>query len=688
MKNQMFFGEHFSRRNQLMDLLDRTQGIFNQLNMGEEATNLETLSVRLKQDTFKIMVVGEFKRGKSTFINALLGEKLLPATSVPCTAVITEVKWGDNKEALLYFRQPLPEPLSEGLPPTVVEYLAQHHTDSLPPMKINAEELNDYVKILDPAKDQKRSVAQTPYAKVDIMWPLPLCANGIEIIDSPGLNEHGARTKITSEYLRNTDAVLFVMSCIALAGESEMNFINNYLHNSGHENIFFLCNRINQVEPDEDKQTIIDYGINVLEDKTALGRDGIFFFSALDALEGRLDNDEERIRESGILDIETNLTRFLVEQRGKIKLLQPANNLKQLIQKAQNEVIPTQYNMLEQDITSLQAKYEEVKPLFEDAERKRQQIMGKINVGCADLKDDVRRQAKSWVDNTVHQIPDWIIEMEIENSLELWKTSDDSAIPIGHKKQAENLIHEVAEKLIERLENEYFSWCNNDLQPFVTGKINTIFDDTEVNIQSFLIRIQEIRQTIAGISNTEKVSLDQASGIERILAAAGGLMVGGVGSAFVGGTFGYKEMAKSLVPNVAVGLVLILGLGVINPAILIPALLGTGLVQNLWTLKRSNDKIVSEIANQIALELKTKSEDIANKIAEFIEKEIMEIAQPLEQGMAHEINSIREQVEVALKEKETGEAYASAKRELLKQIEKELTVIQQDLSNLLLLISI
>lgn len=73
-----------------------------------------------------------------------------------------------------------------------------------------------------------------------------------------------------------------------------------------------------------------------------------------------------------------------------------------------------------------------------------------------------------------------------------------------------------------------------------------------------------------------------------------------------------------------------------------------------------------------ALELKTKSEDIANKIVDFIEKEIMEIAQPLEQGMAHEINSIREQVEVALKEKETGEAYVSAKKELLKQIGRNL----------------
>jgi hypothetical protein len=55
-----------------------------------------------------------------------------------------------------------------------------------------------------------------------------------------------------------------------------------------------LCNRINQVRSEE-RQKTIDYAIKVLEEKTTLGKDGIFFFSALDALEGRLDNDEERI---------------------------------------------------------------------------------------------------------------------------------------------------------------------------------------------------------------------------------------------------------------------------------------------------------------------------------------------------------------------------------------------------------
>jgi len=44
----------------------------------------------------------------------------------------------------------------------------------------------------------------------------------VEIIDSPGLNEHGTRTKITMDYLCSVDAVVFVMSCHALASQSEI----------------------------------------------------------------------------------------------------------------------------------------------------------------------------------------------------------------------------------------------------------------------------------------------------------------------------------------------------------------------------------------------------------------------------------------------------------------------------------
>jgi hypothetical protein len=58
---------------------------------GERARQLLDSRANLLQDAFRLMVVGEFKRGKSTLVNSLLGKDVLPARVAPCTAIITEV---------------------------------------------------------------------------------------------------------------------------------------------------------------------------------------------------------------------------------------------------------------------------------------------------------------------------------------------------------------------------------------------------------------------------------------------------------------------------------------------------------------------------------------------------------------------------------------------------------------------
>ncbi len=71
-------------------------------NLGAEAqrtrwlTKLEELAALVEGDTFKVLIVGQFSRGKSTLINALLGQKILPSYATATTAVINEVKSGDT----------------------------------------------------------------------------------------------------------------------------------------------------------------------------------------------------------------------------------------------------------------------------------------------------------------------------------------------------------------------------------------------------------------------------------------------------------------------------------------------------------------------------------------------------------------------------------------------------------------
>lgn len=95
---------HFKeQREKLGKMLMISSDVIKYLNMSNYSDSLSKLSEKVNNDTFKIQVVGTFKNGKSTFINALLGSHVLPAYSLPCTAVINEVKYGKEKKGGLVF---------------------------------------------------------------------------------------------------------------------------------------------------------------------------------------------------------------------------------------------------------------------------------------------------------------------------------------------------------------------------------------------------------------------------------------------------------------------------------------------------------------------------------------------------------------------------------------------------------
>ena len=64
---------------------------------------LAILRKKLADHAFNLVVAGEFKRGKSTVINALLGVNLLPTGVVPLTSIVTFVRYGNPPSATVVF---------------------------------------------------------------------------------------------------------------------------------------------------------------------------------------------------------------------------------------------------------------------------------------------------------------------------------------------------------------------------------------------------------------------------------------------------------------------------------------------------------------------------------------------------------------------------------------------------------
>lgn len=672
-----YYDIYRAQKSETIDLIDETKHLFQQVDIDSWTNRAEELMNKTENDTFKVLVLGEFKRGKSTFINAMLGEEVLPAYSTPCTAVINEIKWDENKRAKLYFKENISKKIDESKKDYLDEKIINHinqYNGQIPPLEIDVKDLEKYVVIPDPAKDQGKSVAESPFEKVELYWPFTTVdEKGIKIIDSPGLNEHGTRTKVSLDYLTEADAIIFIMSSTALASQSEMNFINNHVMGAGHEDIFFLCNKFDIIRRKKEKLRVKEYANKVLKSKTKFGEDGIYFLSSILALDGRIENDNELLDNSGILEFEKDLERFLTKDRGRIKLMVPIKNILNGIDKARNEIIPNRKKMLNESIQDIEKKYEEIKPRLEDKEHHRAQIIKSIDNQFKVLENDLNFRFSSTIKEIVNdKFTDWVENYELESDFKFYK---------GHKKQAEKITEEITEYISKKFENAFAEEQKSSITPYIENKIEEIFEKNRYEVKSFLHDIDIIKEDMFQ-SEQESTEFEEIPEWQRLASAAGGLMVGGAGSALVGATMGPKEMLKSLIPNVALGVGMVV-VGIANPLILVPTLLGAGSIQGLIKQKSAKKKIKMEVVKSIKNKVKEEADNNSKEAVDKLSTKFNELRNNIDKGLKDEIVSIRKEVDTVLKEKKEREMDINKRKKELDEISNKMNEISQSMNNML-----
>ena len=597
--------------------------------------------------------MGEFKRGKSTFINAMLGEKVLPAYARPCTAIINEVKWGDSRRALLHPAKSAENPVPQS-------------------QEVPVNQIEEYVVI----KDDVSEINSNPYEKVELFWPLELCRNGIEIIDSPGLNEHDTRQKVTMDYLSTVDAILFVLSCEALASKSEMDVIDNTLIPTGHKDIFFICNRFNMIE-DEEKDSIKQHGINKLAPKTKRGAERVFFIDARGALGGRLKNDIGQVESSGLALVERELEKFLANEKGNIKILRPAAELQRVIYEARG-VIPQREAMLRTDFKSLEDRYASAQKPLHGLQIQREQIVQRISNFLEDIKQTISAEGSSFYRRLADKVvSDWVKMLETQTSMVLTKS------------QIEELIKEVTDQLSRKMENELLVWQNEILQPLVSSRLERLTQEIDERANEFVNQLDSLKiQVVGSIVSIDDLNIKKVSVIERLLAASGGFLLGAnIGLAGVGAVFGYQEMAKAIIPQLILSVAAIT-LAAANPLLIFGAMAGGGLIQGFLTAKSTNNKIKEEAAKRFAASIRDSAPQRGDKIAEAVVTKLTEIQNSINHSLGQEIQKFREQVDSILEEKQQGQANVDETISELQVLSKQLDAIDQELDALVARVAI
>ena len=101
----MLTPEQFKRScGNLLGIVNSQTAISKKADLGDKSalSALNDAGRQLNDDNLRVLVMGRFSSGKSTFLNALMGQMLLPAKPIPTTAIIGEIVYSEHPEAVLY----------------------------------------------------------------------------------------------------------------------------------------------------------------------------------------------------------------------------------------------------------------------------------------------------------------------------------------------------------------------------------------------------------------------------------------------------------------------------------------------------------------------------------------------------------------------------------------------------------
>lgn len=464
----------------------------------------------LEKEEFSIVIVGEFSVGKSTFLNALMGEKILPSYSDETTATVTFLRHknkADNQQKGCVF-------YADG---------SSEDIDS-----IETDVISKYVSTRSDIP-----VAAT-VNHLDLYLDSPFLDGNITLVDTPGLNGTAdGHREITEAQIMKSNVCLFMFSADRPGGKSEFEFLSQIKTKANK--IIFVLNKIDQIKTGENESCekvaenmLKNYG-RIFPDATDMPE--FWCISAYQALVARssenlsyrgrtsLSAEDKRklLSMSRMEEFEDGLWNFITEgDKARNSLITPVSRAAKMIDETLKNL------ELESAIYDSAVDDSEAQQIINELTSKIEETEGKMDKLKARINADTEQCVKNVLDFTLNKVR--LFRGRQLASLQTYQTTEElieleKSLPSIINNGVSAATFELKEKLISDISNAVGKYL-----PDVAESVRIFISEYEFNIcpdcrynqteNSFELGIEQyqdsVNQTISEI-NVMQAELDELS---------------------------------------------------------------------------------------------------------------------------------------------------------------------------------
>ena len=448
--------------------------------------DIEEYKRNLEEQRFTVSFCGQIKAGKSTLLNALIfKDNVLPAADTPLTAKLTVIRYGEKPKFevefyntqeweklknMTYKKENSDNPKIPAEKSYFDDFLKEYVEKSIRKGIYAVEVINDKNKTItekDFSKLWKYVGADgiyTPFVKqVNIYYPSEFLKQ-IDVVDTPGTNDpNKLRSRVTLDWIKKSDAVVYVVYAGRAFDSSDINFIDKYLFHVPSDIILFAVNKIDTIKSLDEVKEWVEKEVSV--DKRLRKRhimsdpSSVVYVSALGGLLDEMDKngkeipknlefDFDRLDEKSFLD-NNNVDKLKAEIEKKI--IKTKNE--QIFQAAQKKIESVFRNnevKLKSEIIYIKEEIDDLSMTGKDIE-KRERELSKERDELSNKLNDLRNQRFSMIHDDLSDVLNEIKKIEnkiiVEIKERIKKENSVESLVADAKWDVKNVLYEERDKI-------------------------------------------------------------------------------------------------------------------------------------------------------------------------------------------------------------------------------------------------